>query len=100
MEITLDLPEDLLAAANVEAAVRGLTLSGFAAQCLRKDVAASSLLWSPEGKYFEIGELGFPVLKKQGASLTSEEVRRMLEENEEEELRRAISIRNGERSQS
>jgi hypothetical protein len=59
-------------------------------------VAALSLLSSEEGKYFEIGELGLPVLKS-GERLSSPgEVRKMLEENEEEESRRAISIRNGE----
>ena len=50
MEITLALPEDLLEAALAEAAARGMSLSAFVENCLRKELAASSLLSSEEGK--------------------------------------------------
>ena len=90
MKTTLDLPDDLLIEAKAVAARRRTTLKAMIESALRRELAPLQEV-DPASDQFEVGELGFLVLKNRGGlSSTSETVRQMIEEAEEEDFQEAL----------
>ncbi len=97
MKTTLDLPDDLLIEAKAVAARRRTTLKEMVTRSLRREIGLEKGPASlPPESPFVIGELGLPVLKKRGSPLTTEDVRRMMDEADEEDFQRAMRSAQGQ----
>ena len=77
MKTTLELPNDLLLEAKRIAVERRITLKAVVEHALRRELSSIEKL--PEDQ-FEVSDLGVPSLKKRGATVTSEMVYQMLED--------------------
>jgi hypothetical protein len=97
MKTTLDLPDDLLIEAKTLAARRKTTLKALVESALRREIRPPAEMENPDPEKFEVGPLGLLVLKRRpGAkAITSEDVRRMEEECDEEDLQRAMKLSGG-----
>lgn len=94
MKTTLDLDDALLMEAKAAAARRRTTLKAIVEHALRRELAPPTERTNPDPKKFEVGPLGFLVLKrKPGATITSRQIRAVQEGLDEEDLRRAIHPR-------
>jgi hypothetical protein len=94
MKTTLDLDDALLIEAKAAAARRRTTLKAIVEHALRRELAPPTESTNPDPKKFEVGPLGFLVLKrKPGATITSRQIRAVQEGLDEEDLRRAIHPR-------
>ena len=80
MKTTLELPDDLLTQAKAVARKRRTTLKAMMEHALRREVHDASQ--SPdETKIFTFNEYGFPVLKRVGkAVITNEMIYKIMEE--------------------
>ena len=97
MKTTLDLPDDLLIEAKTVAARRRTTLREMVTRSLRREIGMDKTPASlPIESPFEIGPPGLPVLKKRGATVTSEDIRRAINEADEEDYQRAAQIAQGQ----
>ncbi len=90
MKTTLDLPDDLLIQAKQIAAQRRTTLKEMVTRSLRREIGLDQPSTLPGDSPFEIGELGLPVLKKSGRTVTSEMVYRAIEQAEAEDFNDAL----------
>ncbi len=91
MKTTLELPDDLLMEAKAVAARRRTTLKAMIERALRRELAPPPEATNPAPETFEIGPLGFLVLKRgAGETITLEKIKEIEAELDEEELRRAI----------
>jgi hypothetical protein len=97
MKTTLDLPDDLLIEAKTLAARRKTTLRAIVESALRREIRPAAEMENPDPEKFEIGPLGLLVLKRRPGArpVTSEDVRRMQEECDEEDFQRAMKLRGG-----
>jgi hypothetical protein len=98
MKTTLDLPDDLLIKAKTLAIQRKTTLKAIVESALRREIRPASEMENPDPEKFEVGPLGLLVLKRRpgGATpVTSEDVRRMQEESDEEDFQAAMKLRGG-----
>lgn len=96
MKTTLDLPDDLLIEAKAVAARRRTTLKEMVTRSLRREIGLEKNPASlPSESPFEIGVLGLPVLKKRGRAVTSESVRRAMDEADEEDFQKSTRIARG-----
>lgn len=97
MKTTLDLDDDLLIEAKTVAARRRTTLKAIVESALRREIRPAAAMENPDPDKFEIGPLGLLVLKRRpgGKPITSEDVRRMQEECDEEDFQHAIRLRGG-----
>jgi hypothetical protein len=96
MKTTLDLPDDLLIEAKRVAAQRRTTLKEIITHSLRRELSMDKMSASlPPESPFEIGVLGLPILKKTGRTVTSESVRRAIDEADEEDFQKAMQIGQG-----
>lgn len=94
MKTTLDLPEDLLIEAKTLAARRKTTLKAMVESALRREIRPAAEMENPDPEKFEIGPLGFLVLKrKPGETITLEQIKAIQNELDEEEFQRAIHPR-------
>jgi hypothetical protein len=94
MKTTLDLPDDLLIEAKSIAAKRRTTLKAMVEHALRREIRHAAETENPDPEKFEIGPLGFLVLKrKPGESITLERIQSIQDELDEEEFQRAITPR-------
>ena len=92
MKTTLDLDEALLIEAKSVAAKRRTTLKAVVEHALRRELAPAPEIANPDPEKFEIGPLGFLVLKrKPGETITLEQVRGIQEDLDEEAFRRALN---------
>lgn len=97
MKTTLELPDDLLIQAKQVAAQRRTTLKEIVTRSLRRELSQANTPASlPPESPFEIGALGLPVLKKTGRTVTSETVRKAMEDADEEDFQDAIRIAKGQ----
>jgi hypothetical protein len=87
MRTTLDIDDDLLQAAKERARVEGKTAGQVVSELMRL------ALTQPKGRLdmssIEIVD-GIPVLPSRGAVITHEQVRRLMEETDLEDARRAL----------
>lgn len=95
MKTTLDLPEDLLIEAKIIAAQRHTTLKAIVENALRRELHPAREMENPDPEKFEIGPLGFLVLKRRAdeKSSTLDDVRRLQAEADEEEFQHALKLR-------
>ncbi|MFM2197194.1 MAG: hypothetical protein RLZZ505_626 [Verrucomicrobiota bacterium] len=91
MKTTLDLPDDLLIEAKTLAARRKTTLKAVVESALRREIRPAAEIENPDKEKFEIGPLGFLVLRREpGETITLEMVQSVQDQIEEEEFQRAI----------
>lgn len=97
MKTTLDLDDDFLIEAKTLAARRRTTLKAIVESALRREIRPASEMDHPAPDKLEIGPLGLLVLKRRPRTqpVTSEDVRRMQEECEEEDFPKAMKLREG-----
>ena len=94
MKTTLDLPDDLLIEAKSLAARRKTTLRAIVESALRREIRPAAEMDNPDPDKFEVGPLGFLVLKRQpGETISLEKIKAIEEEVDEEEFQRAIHPR-------
>jgi hypothetical protein len=94
MKTTLDLPDDLLIEAKSLAARRKTTLRAIVESALRREMRPAAEMDNPDPDKFEVGPLGFLVLKRQpGETISLEQIKTIEEEVDEEEFQRAIHPR-------
>lgn len=94
MKTTLDLPDDLLIEAKTLAVRRKTTLKALVESALRREIRPPAEVENPDPEKFEMGPLGFLVLKrKPGETITLEMIQSIQDELDEEEFRRAINPR-------
>jgi hypothetical protein len=92
MKTTLDLADDLLMEAKTLAVRRKTTLKAIVEGALRREIHPATEMENPDPEKFEVGPLGFLVLKKRpGAKpMTLEEIKRIQEEIDEEDFQKAM----------
>jgi hypothetical protein len=91
MKTTLDLPDDLLREAKTLAVRRKTTLKALVESALRREIRPPSEVVNPDPEKFEMGPLGFLVLKRTpGETITLEMIQSIQDELDEEEFQRAI----------
>jgi len=92
MKTTLDLPDDLLIEAKSLAARRKTTLKAVVESALRREIRPAAEMANPDPEKFEVGPLGFLVLKrKPGETIALKMVQAIQDQLEEEEFQRAIN---------
>jgi hypothetical protein len=94
MKTTLDLDDALLTEAKTVAAKRRTTLKAIVEHALRRELAPAPEMTNPDPEKFEIGPLGFLVLKRKlGETLSQERIKGIQEELDDDEIHRAIHPR-------
>lgn len=94
MKTTLDLDDALLAEAKSVAVKRRTTLKAIVEHALRRELRPPAEISNPDPDKFEIGPLGFLVLRRSpGETITLEQVQAIRDELDDEEFRRAIHPR-------
>lgn len=94
MKTTLDLPEDLLIEAKTVAARRRTTLKAIVESALRREIYPQTEIENPDPEKFEMGPLGFFVLKRHpGEIVTLEQIKAVQAEIDDEAFQRAIHPR-------
>lgn len=94
MKTTLDLPEDLLIEAKTVAARRRTTLKAIVESALRREIRPPAEMENPDPEKFEMGPLGFLVLKRRtGETVTLEQIKAIQAEIDEEDFQRATHPR-------
>jgi Bacterial antitoxin of type II TA system, VapB len=92
MKTTLELDDSLLREAKGVAAQRGTTLKAIIEHALRREVAPAPEVSNPAPEQFEVGPLGFLVLKrKPGDSIAIEQIKAIQAELDDAEFLRAIN---------
>jgi len=92
MKTTLDLDDALLIEAKTVAAKRRTTLKAVVEHALRRELAPAPEITNPDPEKYEIGPLGFLVLKrKPGDTVTLEQIQAIQKEIDEEEFQRALT---------
>jgi len=94
MKTTLDLPDHLLIEAKAVAARRRTTLKDMVTRSLRREIGIPEMPTAlPSDSPFEIGELGYLVIKKRPGSspVTPDAIRVVQDEIEGEDLRRTTN---------
>jgi len=92
MKTTLDLPDDLLIEAKTLAARRKTTLKAIVESALRREIRPGAELENPDPEKFEVGPLGYLVIKKRPdtQTVTSEMIRAIQDDIDEEDLQKAL----------
>lgn len=94
MKTTLELPDDLLMEAKATAVRRRTTLRAIIEHALRRELSPSPASSNPDPDKFEMGPLGFLVLKrKPSETITLEQIQELEADAEQEELERALKPR-------
>ena len=94
MKTTLELDDALLTEAKAVAVKRRTTLKAIVEHALRRELAPAPEITNPDPEKFEVGPLGFLVLKrKSGETITREQIEAIQREIAEEEFQRAIQPR-------
>lgn len=96
MKTTLDLPDELLIEAKTLAARRRTSLKAVVVRALRRELAPLPEASKLDPEKFEVGPLGFLVLKRRpGELVTPDQIRAIREELDDEEFRRALNPSQG-----
>jgi hypothetical protein len=92
MKTTLDLDDDLLLRAKAAAVSRRTTLKAMVEHALRREIQPVAGLENPDPEKFEIGPLGFLVIKRRPGShpVSTETIRAIQDEIEAEDSQRAL----------
>ena len=91
MKTTIELPDDLLIEAKAVAARRRTTLRAIIEGALRRELAPSAAEANPDPEKFEVGPLGFLILKrKPGVTLSLEQIKTLQAELDDQEFERAL----------
>ena len=91
MKTTLDLPDDLLIEAKSLAARRKTTLKAIVESALRREIRPASEINNPDPEKFEVGPLGFLVLKrKPGEKISLQTLKDLQSRIDDEDFARAI----------
>ncbi len=92
MKTTLDLPDDLLMEAKTLAVRRKTTLKAIVESALRREIRPAAEMENPDPERFEVGPLGFLVIKKRPGSppMTLEMIRAIQEEIDEEDFQKGM----------
>jgi hypothetical protein len=91
MKTTLELPDALLMEAKAVAIRRRTTLRAIIEGALRRELAPSAQETNPDPEKFEVGPLGFLVLKrKPGATVSLAQIRALQAEIDDQEFERAL----------
>lgn len=91
MKTTLELDDDLLTEAKALALRRRTTLKAVVEHALRRELAPAPEIANPDPEKFEVGPLGFLVLKrKPGETIALDQIKAIQKELEEQEFQRAI----------
>jgi len=91
MKTTLELDSALLSEAKAVAAKRRTTLKAMVEHALRRELAPAPESANLDPEKFEVGPLGFLVLRRRpGEVITLEEIKAVQEEIDEEDFQRAI----------
>ena len=92
MKTTLDLPDDLLMEAKTLAVRRKTTLKAIVESALRREIHPAAEMENPDPEKFEVGPLGFLVIKKRPGSppMTLEMIRAVQEKIDEEDFQKAM----------
>lgn len=94
MKTTIELDDALLMEAKAVAAKRRTTLKAVLEHALRRELAPAPELNNPDAEKFEVGPLGFLVLKrKPGETITLEQIEAIGKDLEDEEFHRAVHPR-------
>lgn len=94
MKTTLELDDGLLVEAKAIAARRRTTLRALVEHALRREIRPAAELDNPDPEKFEVGPLGFLVLKrKANEKISYEQIQAIQDSLDEEELQRAIHPR-------
>ena len=94
MKTTLELDDALLTEAKAVAAKRRTTLKAIVEHALRRELAPAPEITNPDPAKFEVGPLGFLVLKrKAGETITLKQIKAVQEELDDEEFQRALRPR-------
>ena len=94
MKTTLDLPDDLLIEAKQVAARRRTTLKAMVESALRREIRPATEIENPDLEKFEMGPLGFLVLKRRpGETVTIEQIKAVQAGIDEGDFQRAIHPR-------
>jgi len=94
MKTTLELDDALLREAKAVAVKRRTTLKAIVEHALRRELAPAPEITNPDPEKFEVGPLGFLVLKrKSGETITLEQMKAIQKELDEVEFSRAIHPR-------
>jgi hypothetical protein len=94
MKTTLELDDSLLTEAKAVAVERRTTLRALVEHALRRELAPAPQVANPDSDKFEVGPLGFLVLKrKPGDTITQEQIKEIEKELEAEEIQRALHPR-------
>jgi hypothetical protein len=94
MKTTLDLDDDLLMEAKTLAVRRKTTLKAIVESALRREIRPAAEMENPDPEKFEVGPLGFLVLKrKPGETISLETIKAIEDDLDDEELQRAIHPR-------
>lgn len=93
MKTTLDIADDLLIEAKTLAVRRKTTLKAIVENALRRELHPAAEMENPDPEKFEVGPLGFLVLKRRpGAKpVTLEDIQRIQEEIDEEDFQKAMN---------
>jgi len=91
MKTTLDLPDDLLIEAKTLAARRKTTLKAIVESALRREIRPAAEMDNPDPEKFEVGPLGFLVIKRKPGdqTVTVEMIRAIQDELDEEDVHKA-----------
>ncbi len=90
----MELDDALLTEAKAVAAKRRMTLKAMVEHALRRELAPTPESSNPDPEKFEIGPLGFLVLKrKPGESITHKKIKAIQKALDNEEFHRAIHPR-------
>ena len=92
MKTSLDLPDDLLIEAKILAARRKTTLRAIVEHALRREIRPAAGLENPDPEKFEVGPLGYLVIKRPPGSppVTFEMICAIQDEIDEEDLQKAM----------
>ena len=91
MKTTLDLADDLLIEAKSVAVRRRTTLKALVEHALRRELQPPPQVANPDPDLFEVGPLGFLVLKRRlDEKVTLEQIQAIQDEIDAEDLQRAI----------
>ena len=92
MKTTLDLDDALLIEAKTVAAKRRTTLKAIVESALRREIRPTAEMDNPDPDEFEIGPLGFLVIKRRPGvpSVTSEMIRAIQDEIDDEDFQKAM----------
>jgi hypothetical protein len=96
MKTTLDLPDELLREAKTVAIRRKTTLKAIVERALRREIQPAAGMENPDPEKFEVGPLGFLVIKKRPGSpaITLETIRTIQDEIDEEDFQHAMNPNN------